>query len=202
MRKTLSVVLAAAALFGGAAISNGVANAYDYGTEYYNVDLCEGKRYDDYHHVDFKLCHISGKLPFNLGAHGIYAFVTGVADNVTDVTIPESLGGHDVIQIGGEIAQDGNPMMVLGAERLEYLKIEARESGVEGFKGTPVTVSENAFNGASNLKDVNLSGKLVIGKNAFNNCWTNIWKHDITGKKKYIFVKEYEGAFATDNVND
>ena len=29
MRKTLSAVLAAAALFGGAAISNGAANAYD-----------------------------------------------------------------------------------------------------------------------------------------------------------------------------
>lgn len=153
MRKTLSAVLAAAALFGGAAISNGVANASQY--EVYTpfsyeikTDTCRGNgqygeaRYHDAeNHIYFQQCDIR----FADGQVANYSIVDGF-DDVESVTIPASVGGKDVLQVGwlggGSLVQLNN---------IKYLTINANR-GIAGTTSkqymtvTPESLSNHHFN--------------------------------------------------------
>lgn len=141
MRKTLSAVLAAAALFGGAAISNGAANAEGqivYKPFNYDVISCEGKGNYNENNVWFQTCKVEFK---DTHEQAEYAFVDGFS-NVHDVTVPASLGGHDVLQIGW------GQSIVEGLDQLKAVTIKANRSRTAGIDSVNyMTISNNAFKG-------------------------------------------------------
>ncbi len=200
MRKTLSAVLAAAALFGGAAISNGAANAYDrWDTPRYTVGTCD--RQGVWDGVQYEVCKVT---PQYAGAsEREYAFAYGLTDeaknNYWDITIHSTYASKDVIQIGryGSLTE--------GAKELRNVNIEAKDA-ISGFYiddnefKTSTRINENAFAGKK-LENVNISGSVFVGKNAFNGAYANVWKHSNSGDKGYIRVAE-EGAFDTCTVSD
>ncbi len=191
MRKTLSAVLAAAALFGGAAISNGAANATDgqrpSGADYVIKDCFEQGVVDG---IQYEKCNI---IPDGKNTPYVYAIAYGIADKgATDLTIHETYNNVDVIQIG-------RYSNMTAGTNLKNLTINGKGyiSGWPTTRTNPRVV--DSFQ--SKLENVNFNGTFSVADNAFNGAYANIWKHLPDGSGQAVFVDTNElSAFATCNV--
>lgn len=194
MRKAISAVLAAVALFGGVAISNGAANADVVKDGPYSNVSCDKRAEQG---LKYQICDVyvksEGSNNYDKFA-GKYAFVDGLDSNWKNVTIPEKLGGVDVLQIGWF----EHP--VENRDNVTNVSIEAgQREFTEIGEGVYTTVSKWAFQGANSLETVAFNGNLIFGEYSFENKNdrkpVEVYNTVYNKSGKGTAVAEFEGAF-------